>query len=99
MDDRRTGKNSFYRLQAPAELMGLLRESREQELRILTSQSTRDLLAANGVETISYRDLATGRLRERPCAVARARARLGLVRREERGAEVDAGLAAAAAGK
>ena len=36
-----------------------LRESREQELRILTSQSTRDLLAANGVEVISYRDLAT----------------------------------------
>jgi hopanoid biosynthesis associated protein HpnK len=35
-----------------------LRESREQELRILTSQSTRDLLAANGVEVISYRDLA-----------------------------------------
>jgi hypothetical protein len=27
-------------------------------LRILTSQSTRDLLAANGVEAISYRDLA-----------------------------------------
>lgn len=39
-----------------------LRESREQELRILTSQSTRDLLAANGVETISYRDLATSGL-------------------------------------
>jgi hopanoid biosynthesis associated protein HpnK len=36
-----------------------LRESREQELRILTSQSTRDLLAANGVETISFRGLAT----------------------------------------
>jgi hopanoid biosynthesis associated protein HpnK len=35
-----------------------LRESREQELRILTLQSTRDLLAANGVEVISYRDLA-----------------------------------------
>jgi hopanoid biosynthesis associated protein HpnK len=35
-----------------------LRESREQELRILTSQSTRDLLAANEVEVISYRDLA-----------------------------------------
>jgi hopanoid biosynthesis associated protein HpnK len=35
-----------------------LRESREQELRILTSQSTRDLVAANGVEVISYRDLA-----------------------------------------
>jgi hopanoid biosynthesis associated protein HpnK len=36
-----------------------LRESREQELRILTSQSIRDLLAANGVEVISYRDLAS----------------------------------------
>jgi chitin disaccharide deacetylase len=35
-----------------------LRESREQELRILTSKSTRDLLAANGVELISYHDLA-----------------------------------------
>ena len=35
-----------------------LRESREQDLRILTSQSTRDLLAANRVEVISYRDLA-----------------------------------------
>lgn len=35
-----------------------LRESREQELRILTSQATRDLLAANQVEVISYRDLA-----------------------------------------
>jgi hopanoid biosynthesis associated protein HpnK len=35
-----------------------LRESREQELRILTSQSTRDLLAANGVEMVSFRDLA-----------------------------------------
>ena len=35
-----------------------LRESREQELRILTSQSTRDLLAANQVEVISYRELA-----------------------------------------
>jgi predicted glycoside hydrolase/deacetylase ChbG (UPF0249 family) len=33
-------------------------ESREQELRILTSQSTRDLLAANGVEIVSFRDLA-----------------------------------------
>lgn len=44
-----------------ADLQGVhtrLRESREQELRILTSQSTRDLLAANGVEVISYRDLA-----------------------------------------
>jgi len=36
-----------------------LRESREQELRILTSQSTRDLLAANRIEVLSYRDLGT----------------------------------------
>jgi chitin disaccharide deacetylase len=35
-----------------------LRESREQELRILTSSSTRDLLAAYGVETVSFRELA-----------------------------------------
>lgn len=35
-----------------------LRESRERELRILTSSSTRDLLAANGVEVVSFRDLA-----------------------------------------
>jgi chitin disaccharide deacetylase len=35
-----------------------LRESREQELRILTSQATRDLLQANGVEVISYGELA-----------------------------------------
>jgi len=44
-----------------ADLQGIqtrLRESREQELRILTSQSTRDLLAANGVEMVSFRDLA-----------------------------------------
>ena len=34
-----------------------LRDSREQELRILTSPSTRDLLAANGVEVISFREL------------------------------------------
>jgi chitin disaccharide deacetylase len=34
-----------------------LRESREQELRILTSTSTRDLLVANDVEVISFRDL------------------------------------------
>ena len=36
-----------------ADLRGIhtrLRESREQELRILTSPSTRDLLAANGIE-------------------------------------------------
>jgi len=44
-----------------ADLQGIqtrLRESHEQELRILTSQSTRDLLAANGVEMVSFRDLA-----------------------------------------
>jgi chitin disaccharide deacetylase len=35
-----------------------LRESREQELRILTAQSTRDLLAANEVEIVSFRELA-----------------------------------------
>lgn len=35
-----------------------LRESREQELRILTSQSTRDLLETNGVKVISYGELA-----------------------------------------
>ena len=47
-----------------ADLQGIqtrLRESREQELRILTSQSTRDLLAANGVEMVSFRDLAGAR--------------------------------------
>jgi chitin disaccharide deacetylase len=38
-----------------------LKESREQELRILTSQATRDLLAANGVEIVSFRELANGR--------------------------------------
>jgi hopanoid biosynthesis associated protein HpnK len=38
-----------------------LRESRERELGILTAQTTRDLLAANGVEVISYRDLAVSR--------------------------------------
>ncbi len=44
-----------------ADLRGVrtrLRESREQELRILTSSSTRDLLAANGIELVSFRDLA-----------------------------------------
>ena len=44
-----------------ADLQGIrtrLRQSREQELRILTSQSTRDLLAANGVEIVSFRELA-----------------------------------------
>ncbi len=40
------------------EIRTRLRESREQELRILTSQSTRDLLAANGVEVVSFRALA-----------------------------------------
>jgi chitin disaccharide deacetylase len=34
-----------------------LRESREQELRILTSSFTRDLLAANGIEMVSFREL------------------------------------------
>jgi hopanoid biosynthesis associated protein HpnK len=34
-----------------------LRESREQELRLLTSQSTRALLAANRIEVISFREL------------------------------------------
>lgn len=38
-----------------------LRESREQELRILTSQSTRDLLAANQVEVISFRALTAAK--------------------------------------
>jgi hopanoid biosynthesis associated protein HpnK len=33
-----------------------LRESRERELRILTSPATRELLAANRVEVVSYRD-------------------------------------------
>jgi len=36
-----------------------LRESREQELRILTSPATRELLATNGVEIVSYRDFAS----------------------------------------
>jgi hopanoid biosynthesis associated protein HpnK len=34
-----------------------LHESREQELRILTSSSTRDLLAAHGVEIVSFHEL------------------------------------------
>jgi hopanoid biosynthesis associated protein HpnK len=38
-----------------------LRESREQELRLLTSPSTRDLLAANEIETVSFRELAVAR--------------------------------------
>ena len=38
-----------------------LRESRERELVILTAQTTRDLLVANRVEVISYRDLAGNR--------------------------------------
>ena len=44
-----------------ADLQGIrtrLRASREQELRILTSQSTRELLAANRVEIVSFRELA-----------------------------------------
>ena len=43
-----------------ADLRGVrtrLRESREQELRILTSSSTRDLLAANGIEMVSFREV------------------------------------------
>ncbi len=43
-----------------ADLQGIrtrLRASREQELRILTSPSTRDLLAANGVEVVSFREM------------------------------------------
>jgi chitin disaccharide deacetylase len=36
-----------------------LQESREQELRILTSDSTRDLLAAHEVEVVSYRQLTS----------------------------------------
>jgi hopanoid biosynthesis associated protein HpnK len=35
-----------------------LRESRERELRLLTSASTRELLAANGIEIVSFRELA-----------------------------------------
>ena len=34
-----------------------LRESREQELRLLTSPATRELLARSGIQLISYRDL------------------------------------------
>jgi hopanoid biosynthesis associated protein HpnK len=44
-----------------AELDGVqtrLRESREQELLVLKSPQTRDLLARSGIELISYRDLA-----------------------------------------
>jgi hopanoid biosynthesis associated protein HpnK len=44
-----------------ADLRGIhtrLRDSREQELRILTSSSTRDLLAATGIEMVSFRELA-----------------------------------------
>jgi chitin disaccharide deacetylase len=47
-----------------ADLQGIrtrLRESRERELGILTAETTRELLAANGVEVISYRDLAVSR--------------------------------------
>ncbi len=35
-----------------------LRESRERELRLLTAASTRKLLAANGIEIVSFRELA-----------------------------------------
>jgi len=35
-----------------------LRQSREQELQILTSLATRELLAANGIEIVSFRELA-----------------------------------------
>ncbi|MGA9799143.1 MAG: ChbG/HpnK family deacetylase [Terriglobales bacterium] len=35
-----------------------LHESREQELRILTSPATRELLAARGIEMVSFRELA-----------------------------------------
>jgi hopanoid biosynthesis associated protein HpnK len=35
-----------------------LRQSREQELKVLKSPETRDLLARSGIELISYRDLA-----------------------------------------
>jgi predicted glycoside hydrolase/deacetylase ChbG (UPF0249 family) len=34
-----------------------LRESRERELAVLTSPETREALASQGVELISYRDL------------------------------------------
>lgn len=47
-----------------ADLQGVrtrLRQSREQELRLLTSPSTRDLLAANGIEAVSFRELAVAR--------------------------------------
>lgn len=46
-----------------AELQSLrtrLRASRERELQVLTSTATRELLAANGIDLISYRDLAGG---------------------------------------
>jgi predicted glycoside hydrolase/deacetylase ChbG (UPF0249 family) len=35
-----------------------LRASREQELRILTSSSTRNLLEMNGIEIVSFREMA-----------------------------------------
>jgi chitin disaccharide deacetylase len=44
-----------------ADLRGVrtrLRQSREQELRILTSPATHELLAANGIEIVSFRELA-----------------------------------------
>jgi chitin disaccharide deacetylase len=36
-----------------------LRESRETELRVLTLPAARDLLAQEGIELISYRELAS----------------------------------------
>jgi chitin disaccharide deacetylase len=47
-----------------ADLRGIrtrLRESREQELSILTSSFTRDLLAVNGIEMISFRELTAAK--------------------------------------
>jgi hopanoid biosynthesis associated protein HpnK len=41
-----------------AKIRTRLRNSREQELRILTSESIRDLLKASGIEVISYQELA-----------------------------------------
>jgi chitin disaccharide deacetylase len=47
-----------------ADLRGIrtrLRESREQELSILTSSFTRDLLAVNGIEMVSFRELTAAK--------------------------------------
>jgi hopanoid biosynthesis associated protein HpnK len=46
-----------------------LQESRERELRILTSPSTRDLLAANQVEVISFREFAAAKLASPSCSL------------------------------